>query len=44
MTYTVKVTLILNGKTIASSQKTIKAVPKDSIDPAEAGLGIKEYL
>ena len=44
ITYTVKVTLFLNGSTIATSQKTIKAVPKENIDPEEAGLGIKEYL
>ena len=38
----VQVTLVLNGKTIASSQKTVKSVPK--VPDEEAGLGIKEYL
>ena len=41
VTYTVKVTLVLNGKTIASSQKTIKSVTKKTEDEE---LGIKEYI
>ena len=30
-TYTVKVTLVLNGKAIATAQKKIKALPQDQL-------------
>ena len=48
VTYTIKVTLVLNGKTIADSQKTLKAVAKDNNNTKPLGitqeLDIKEYL
>ena len=48
VTYTIKVTLVLNGKTIADSQKTLKALSKDNNNEKPLGitqeLDIKEYL
>ena len=34
-TYTVKVTLVLNGRAIATTQKKIKAAPKDDLENIE---------
>ena len=38
VTYTIKVTLVLNGKTIADSQKTLKAVAKDNNNTKPLGI------
>ena len=34
-TYTVKVTLVLNGRAIATAQKKIKAAPKEEVENEE---------